>query len=191
MANTKNSNYKFAKSVFFGFYLFLICFFLANLEIQIEGPNGWASKLPTWRVTDPHWTWIFGGRPITGYHVFLNLLLLSFFHFPLLFTSFSLAKEIKIIYSFSIIAVIWDFQWFVLNPYYGISNYKKENIWWFKNWIFGFPADYFFGIIVSFIIFLLPILFKKENFKNRSIEWAIITFTLIFCTSILVLLKVL
>jgi hypothetical protein len=164
---------------------------LANLEIQIEGPNGWASKLPTWRVTDPHWTWIFGGRPITGYHVFLNLLLLSFFHFPLLFTSFSLAKEIKIIYSFSIIAVIWDFQWFVLNPYYGISNYKKENIWWFKNWIFGFPADYFFGIIVSFIIFLLPILFKKENFKNRSIEWAIITFTLIFCTSILVLLKVL
>jgi len=30
-------------------YFYLIGFFLAILEIQIEGEHGWAAKLPTWR----------------------------------------------------------------------------------------------------------------------------------------------
>ena len=32
-----------------GAYFFLIALILAHLEIQIEGPHGWAQKLPTWR----------------------------------------------------------------------------------------------------------------------------------------------
>jgi len=176
------------RSIIFGFYLFLICFFLANLEIQIEGANGWAAKLPTWRITDPAWTWIFGGRPITGYHIFLNLLLLSFFHFPLLFTKFSIIIESKIIYCFSIIAVVWDFQWFVMNPNFGIRNYRPENVWWFKNWLFGFPIDYFVGIAVSCLIFLFPVILKKAKLNVRFMEWAIITSTLILLTASLLLL---
>lgn len=176
------------KSIIFGVYLFLICFCLANLEIQIEGPDGWAAKLPTWKNTNPNITWVFGGRPITGYHLFLNLLLLTFYHFPLLFTRFSLEKEIKIIYSFSIIAVIWDFQWFVMNPYYGMQKYKPENIWWFKNWLFGFPRDYFIGIFISFLIFLIPAFLKRSRISARIKEWLIITSTLLLCTIILVML---
>ena len=39
-------------SLAIGAYFFLIAFFLAHLEIQIEGPHGWAEKLPTW--SPPH-----------------------------------------------------------------------------------------------------------------------------------------
>jgi hypothetical protein len=187
LTNAEDSKRNLVKSIFFGFYLFLICFFLANLEIQIEGPNGWAAKLPTWRVTDPNWTWIFGGRPITGYHVFLNLLLLSFFHFPLLFTKFSLVKEMKIIYSYSIISVVWDFQWFAMNPHFGIKKYLPENIWWFKNWLLGFPVDYFAGIAISCMIFIIPTFFKKVKLKAMFMDWLTITSTLIILTAIIVL----
>ena len=36
-----------------GAYFFFIAFILAHLEIQIEGPHGWAEKLPTWRWDTP------------------------------------------------------------------------------------------------------------------------------------------
>ena len=42
---------------------------LATLEIEIEGPNGWAARLPTWRrdlgVLGS------GKTPVTGYHIAL------------------------------------------------------------------------------------------------------------------------
>ena len=46
----------------------------ALLEIQIEGPNGWASSLPTWRVEN-RWTRLFySSKPLTGYHLYTKLL---------------------------------------------------------------------------------------------------------------------
>ena len=37
----------------FGAYFFLIALVLAHLEIQIEGPHGWAEKLPPGGGTAP------------------------------------------------------------------------------------------------------------------------------------------
>jgi hypothetical protein len=31
-------------------WIALLAFFFAKVEIEIEGPAGWAAKLPTWRV---------------------------------------------------------------------------------------------------------------------------------------------
>ena len=31
-------------------WIALLSFFFAQVEIQIEGPAGWAGNLPTWRV---------------------------------------------------------------------------------------------------------------------------------------------
>jgi hypothetical protein len=162
--------------VLFGLYLFLICFFLAKLEIQIEGPNGWAAKLPTWRITDPRITWVFGGRPITG------------FHFPLFFTKFSLVIETKILYCFSIMAVVWDFLWFVLNPSFGLQKYTPDNVWWFKKWALGFPVDYYVGILISLFIFVFPALIKKTQFKYRFLEWTTMTVILFLSTFIVALI---
>jgi hypothetical protein len=46
------------------------------LEIQIEGANGWASALPTWRIETKWLLWLTSGKPLTGYHVWLNALLI-------------------------------------------------------------------------------------------------------------------
>ena len=45
----------------------VLAYVFAKVEVHIEGTNGWASKLPTWRI-ERHWLLdlFFGGRPMTG-----------------------------------------------------------------------------------------------------------------------------
>ena len=64
-----------------GAYFFFIAFILAHLEIQIEGPHGWAEKLPTWRWDGPGVRRWFG-KPVTGYHLCLVTCILLFLHVP-------------------------------------------------------------------------------------------------------------
>src|SRR5437667_875685 len=64
-----------------GAYFFLLAFVLAHLEIQIEGPHGWAEKLPTRRWDGPGVRRWFG-KPVTGYHLCLLTLLFLFLHVP-------------------------------------------------------------------------------------------------------------
>jgi hypothetical protein len=169
-------------------YIVIIAICLAYFEVQIEGPNGWASALPTWRYDDPSLTWIFGGRPITGYHTALNILLLLFFHWPFILKKWNILDEIRILSSFTILAVIWDFLWFVINPYFGLEKYNSSNIWWFKNWLSGFPVDYYFGILVTFVIRGFSALLLPEN-KLRGLLYS--TIFIIFCILGIVLFVVL
>ena len=59
----------------------LLCFMvfmsiiLALWEIQIEGKDGWAAKLPAWRIEKGWLVRLSGGRPVTGYHFFMTLFL--------------------------------------------------------------------------------------------------------------------
>ena len=62
-------------SLAIGAYFFLIALVLAHLEIQIEGPHGWAEKLPTWRWDSRRIRRWFG-KPVTGYHLCLIALFL-------------------------------------------------------------------------------------------------------------------
>ena len=66
----------------------------ALLEIQIEGENGWASKLPTWKLKNPFQK-IINWPYITGYHIYLNLLFITVLQLPF-FTglAFNLRNEI-------------------------------------------------------------------------------------------------
>src|SRR5438093_13235399 len=62
----------------------LLASFLAQVEIQSERPTGWAANLPTWRVEqywwlDPFW----GGRPLTGYHLWVFSFMALPFHLPI------------------------------------------------------------------------------------------------------------
>jgi hypothetical protein len=151
-------------SLSFSIYLFIIATILAYFEVQVEGPNGWAGLLPTWKTIDPRITWIFGGRPVTGYHVSLNILLMSFFHWPLLFNKWSIVFEAKTLSVFALLATIWDFLWFVINPNFGLSRYNSDNIWWFTHWFLGIPVDYYLGLLMAIIIRCIPAVFKKEPF---------------------------
>lgn len=130
-------------------YLFFIALALAYLEVQIEGPNGWAAKLPTWRSTKPWLLRLNSGKPVTGYHLALTATLLLFFHLPAFWTTWTWSKEALTMVSFLVFTIVWDYLWFVVNPGFGLRRYNRANVWWFKRWFLGVPVDYWFGLLIS------------------------------------------
>jgi len=142
------------------FLLFIIFIFLtatihALLEIQIEGPHGWAAKLPTFRFTN-WWTKKFTEVGyITGFHTFTLIFVLVFAHFPLFFVEqWSLANE-ALVLSFTFFHfVLEDFLWFVYNPHFGIRRFSRAYIWWHKRWFLGLPLGYWMGAICGVALYL-------------------------------------
>lgn len=148
-------------------WLFGAALLLALVEIEIEGRFGWAEKIPTWYrttgVCGKAWGLFLAGKPLTGYHLFLNALLLLLLHsgFFILGAAWSVRDEMLLVAKFFVFAAFWDFLWFVFNPFYGLRNYKKTTVWWFSKsrWLFGlFPLDYAVGIGMS----LIPAYFVGE-----------------------------
>jgi hypothetical protein len=128
----------------------------AAVEIEIEGKWGWAEKAPTWYRTTGWAAKVYGlfmgGKPLTGYHAFMFFMTAMIFHIQFFMgTEWSATAELKAWAMYFAWCPLWDYLWFVLNPYYGVWNFKKENVWWhaknFKGfWIFSsFPVDYFIG----------------------------------------------
>jgi hypothetical protein len=119
-------------------YLVLFGILMALIEIEIEGPNGWAVELPTWRRFNWISRFVFGGRPATGYHVFMNLFLVLTFHSPLFhdLMNWEWGDEVKAWASFTIMAgLFWDWWWFILNPDYTWRGHRKSRVPWHPRWI--------------------------------------------------------
>lgn len=117
----------------------------ALLEIEIEGGEGWASDLPTWRLEN-RWTHLFlGSRALTGYHLYAHLFVLLLLHLPYLIGLLppSWSAELRIL---SFLVLFWiaeDFLWFVLNPRYGLSRFTRKDAWWHAPSWWGFmPREY-------------------------------------------------
>ena len=135
-------------------FVVFISFCFAKLEIQIEGTAGWAKNLPTWRIEDHFLLKIFwGGRPLTGYHFWAMLFIISAFHLPIFFFSdFSVQMEAKIMGGFILFWVVEDFLWFIFNPGFGLKKFRKENIPWHPRWLLGLPLDYWLFIPTSLLL---------------------------------------
>lgn len=138
-------------------YIFILATILAILEIQIEGAHGWAKNLPTWRPNPGSpvakiYSKMMSGKELTGYHltmfsfVFLIFNLPFFFGFP-----FNLENILKISSLFFIFIALWDFLWFVLNPYHPLKNFAKNNPN-HKAFLFGMPTDYYYSLAISFLL---------------------------------------
>ena len=129
----------------------LLAMLFALLEIQIEGAQGWAAGLPTWRMTQaPVLKVFFGGREITGYHVFAFSFMFCIFHLPLAMTGhFAWRMEARILGSLMLFWVIEDFLWFVLNPAYGFAKLKPAYVPWHPHWLWGVPVDYIVYALLS------------------------------------------
>ncbi len=132
----------------FGF-VFVLSVVTAMYEIQIEGANGWAKKLPTWRMTSPFFRRLINRSEITGYHVYLLIFLMLMFHFPQLLSGWSWMREWTILSCYTLFNLLWDFLWFALNPAFGWRKYRKANIAWFIKWVGPFPQDYYMTIAMS------------------------------------------
>jgi hypothetical protein len=123
---------------------FIAAFFWAKLEIEIEGKHGWAANLPTWKIDDhPFLHILYGGRPLTGYHVWAFTSVGFFFHLPLVVgLRWSLAGELRTLGACCLFWVVEDFLWFVLNPHFGWHKFRRDEVWWHKRWLLRLPLDY-------------------------------------------------
>lgn len=138
-------------------YLFVMATTLAILEIQIEGEAGWAKNLPTWRPHPDHpvakiYAKMMSGKQLTGYHTAMFFFVLLIFHLPYVFgLQFNLENWLKTLSLFFIYIALWDFLWFVLNPYYPLKNFAKDNPN-HKEFLWGLPLDYYYAIAFSLIL---------------------------------------
>jgi hypothetical protein len=135
----------------------VLAYFLANVEIQIEGAAGWAANLPTWRI-ESHWLLdlFWGGRPMTGYHAWMFPCIALFFHYPLVFFGrVTWRIEARVIGCVLLFWIAEDFLWFALNPAYGLARFAPENIPWHPHWWGPAPADYWLFLASAAVMFTL------------------------------------
>jgi len=130
-------------------------YLFARVEIEIEGDAGWAANLPTWRIEEHPLLDIFwGGRAMTGYHLWMFSFIGVFFHFPLFFMGeWSLQLEARVAASVMLFWIVEDFLWFVFNPAFGWRRFKQEHVNWHKRWSCGAPIDYWIFGALSVLLF--------------------------------------
>ncbi|MGA2583550.1 MAG: hypothetical protein ABSG31_09765 [Tepidisphaeraceae bacterium] len=132
-------------------YLIATAFAFAKVEIEIEGPHGWAANLPTWRIQNAWTKLLYGHRPLTGYHVWLQAFVFMLVHLPLAMglLSWSVSLELRLLGFIVVFFIVEDFLWFLFNPAYGLKRFKPQNIWWHApTWWWIMPRDYWvFSVI--------------------------------------------
>lgn len=170
---------------------FAWAFLSAALEVNIEGPHGWAKSLPTWRRERGGSAFrvaqfvITGGRPFTGYH--LSMFSLQILALHLCYAqgvALSWRNEAAILSVFFLICPTWDFLWFVLNPAYGLKKFAKDTVEWHGDrwWPFGkFPVDYGVSVLLSIAFAVLAAQPQKEplgliNMAGGYFSWALLTY---------------
>lgn len=140
--------------------LLWVSFAFAKVEIAIEGGHGWAESLPTWRVTSHNWASLlfFSGRPLTGYHLWMETFILSILHLVYVFDSPTISTELQILAFFCFFSVFEDYFWFVFNPAFGIRNFKKDKIWWHQaHWWWIMPRDYYMMSALGAVLYVLAL----------------------------------
>lgn len=148
--------------VFLGF-LIITSILFALVEIQIEGSEGWAAKLPTWKIENKWTRKFYGARPLTGYHLYVQLFLFFLIHIPfgLNIVPFNFMIELRLLSFMILFWVLEDFLWFVINPAFGLKKFKPEFIWWHApNWYKFMPRDYWIFIPVGLILYVVSVAFS-------------------------------
>ena len=140
-------------------FLIIISIIGAKLEIAIEGKDGWGKNLPTWRIQNKWTSIIYGKYPFTGYHLYMNLFVLTFLHFPFFFgVNWSISSELKILSLYFLFWILEDLLWFAFNPHFGLKKFKKDEIPWHQDWLLGLPIAYYKMFTLAVVFCLLSIL---------------------------------
>ena len=159
--------------------LFAYALLFALVEIEIEGPDGWADKLPTWYRIRPWYARllaaVLSGKPLTGYHLAMLPLSLLSFHLGLAFgLPWSLKVEARLGAAYLVFNVVWDFLWFALNPHFGWARFRRGAVWWHGGlWLGRFPIDYWNGLLASFVLAGLPWMLAAD--RGPLVEHAVYT----------------
>lgn len=135
-------------------YLITLALFHSLQETQIEGKDGWARKLPTFRI-DSILTRLFIGKPVTGYHLFMLIMFIIIFHGTFLFLPWSLKTECLTLAAFIFYFILEDFLFFVVNKHYKLQSFKPGRIPWHVRWAFYLPVSYWIGIILGVLFIII------------------------------------
>jgi hypothetical protein len=144
--------------VFRVLFLFGYALLFAAVEIEIEGPHGWAERLPTWfRVTPPYarlYRLFMRGKPLTGYHAVMFVLPAWSFHLGFVSgVPWSWAAEATTLAAYMVWVVTWDLLWFLLNPRFGWRRFVRAEVWWHSGpWLARFPIDYWSAVVSSLML---------------------------------------
>lgn len=136
----------------------IVAFVMALLEIQIEGSNGWATNLPTWKVSNINILNFIGykDKPITGYHIYLWLYSFLLLHASFFFSKWSLKKEFYLISFYIFFTTLEGILWFILNPSFGISSFLNSDITWYnESRILYLPIEYWMRFFFGFLFYWL------------------------------------
>jgi hypothetical protein len=139
-------------------FLYGYALLFAAVEIEIEGPHGWAERLPTWFRITPAYARLYGlfmrGKPLTGYHAVMFVLPLWSFHIGFVSgVAWSWAAEATTLAAYMLWVVTWDILWFILNPRFGWRRFREGQVWWHgRTWIGRFPVDYWSAFAVSLAV---------------------------------------
>jgi len=153
--------------------LFAYALLFALVEIEIEGKDGWAVNLPTWFRRTPFYARVYAfllsGKPLTGYHAVMFFIPFVSFHLGLAFGQpWSWGLEVRVLASYLVWNVAWDFLWFLLNPYFGWARFRKGEIWWHGGaWLGRLPIDYVNALWMSFLVAALPWLVRGNSMHLR------------------------
>jgi heme/copper-type cytochrome/quinol oxidase subunit 4 len=132
---------------------------LACMEIESEGRKGWAENAPTWYRVTPWYAraygLVMGKKPLTGYHLFTFFMPFLLFHAHFAMgMEWSVERELLALAMYFSVCPLWDYHWFVLNPWYR-GKFTQKDIWWHAQsyWVFGrFPVDYLIGFGLSVLL---------------------------------------
>jgi hypothetical protein len=79
----------------------------------------------------------------------MTLFIVGMVHLTLFFVPWSWRLESLLIGFYLGMLLLEDFFWFVLNPHYGIKNFRKEKIWWHRSWWGPVPSFYWILLIAA------------------------------------------
>ncbi|MBN1169063.1 hypothetical protein JXA63_04195 [Candidatus Woesebacteria bacterium] len=137
-------------------YILISSLFIAQAEIHIEGADGWASKLPTWKIKNKFTKLILGNTKfLTGYHLYFWSSIFVLLHSSFIITGWNLQKELILVSCFFLLTSTEDFLWFVLNPHFGIKKFKKEYIPWHQSWFGPLPTGYYLSTAIAVLLLYL------------------------------------
>lgn len=140
-------------------YVLLSSFVYSLIEIELEGKDGWMTKIPTANIV------YFGGKYLTLYHVYMIFMIIIgvCFQNRMEFTINSFLHSASYVFLFLLLE---DILWFVFNPYFTIKRYRKGIVWWHSSqpWIFGMPLHNYtisgLNIVLAYITGMTDILYS-------------------------------
>ena len=149
-------------------FLILTSTIFAYLETQIEGSDGWAQNLPTWRQK-------INDFELTGYHLSIWIFLFLIMHFPALFVdNWTVKKECYVLSFFFLFLLCEDTLWFKIN-----DNFNGDDYWRHPKFL---NAPYFFYLCSLLVIFFSYIACQSDwpEFNNEGHNWFYVSLFTLF-----------